>query len=315
MRLDIPAPQGRLEKLVAGFLRLFLRATFRPLMGPRMGPGAQRRWARILSLFMPGRRGVSRRFDKIAGLDVEILAPRTGSAGGVVLYLHGGAFCLGSSQTHGGLCSHLAFESGMPVWIPNYRLAPEFPYPCALDDALAVYDTMLQRGYSSHSIVLAGDSAGASLALALAIHLKSLGRCAPAGLALVSPITDAKATRGAKVPGVRGDPMVTQAWLQQGLKWFNAPQDVPEFSPLDVDLSGLPPMLVQAGREEILLPDAIRLEAHAQHCNVPCRLEIYEERWHVFHLQAFYLKSSRQAIKAMAAHMRNTIRCTHPSTP
>lgn len=308
MRFDIPAPTGWFEKFAAGFLRLFLRATFRPFIGPRMGPGAQRRWVQILSLLMPGRLGLTRRFETIAGCEVQIMAPSGTSASAVVLYLHGGAFCLGSSQTHRGLCSHLAFESGMPVWIPNYRLAPEHPYPCALEDALAVYDTLLQRGYSSNSIVLAGDSAGATLALALAIHLKRLGRSAPAGLALISPITDVNASRDAIVPGGRGDPMVTTAWLHQGLQWFNLPQGVPEFSPLNIDLSGLPPMLVQAGQEEILLPDSIRLEAHAQQCNAPCRLEVYAERWHVFHLQAFYLGSSRNALKAMANFMRSSIR-------
>jgi acetyl esterase/lipase len=308
MRVDVPAPAGWFERFVAGFLRLFLRASFRPFIGPRLGPVAQRRWARILSLLMPGRLGLTSRFETIAGCEVQIMAPTSASSSAVVLYLHGGAFCLGSSQTHRGLCSHLAFDSGMPVWIPNYRLAPESPYPCALEDALAVYDRLLQSGYSSNSIVLAGDSAGATLALALAIHLKRLGRSAPAGLALISPITDFDAPRDPVIPGGRGDPMVTPAWLHQGLQWFNMPQGVPEFSPLRVDLSGLPPILVQAGQEEILLPDSIKLEAHAQHHGVACRLEVYAERWHVFHLQAFYLGSSRKALKAMADFVRSSIR-------
>jgi cyclohexanone monooxygenase len=129
----------------------------------------------------------------------------------------------------------------------------------------------------------------------------------PAGLALISPVTDFQADHAETAPGVRGDPMVTQAWLRQGLQWFHVPQRVPEFSPLDVDLSGLPPMLVQAGREEILLPDAIRLEAQAERWKVPCQLDIYQERWHVFHLQAFYLRSSRQALRAIATFAKSSI--------
>ena len=307
MRRDIPAPGGWLEPLVAGFLRLFLRATFRPFIGPRLGPVAQRRWAHILSLLMPGRVGLIGRNEHIGGMQVRVLSPRRGVGKGVILYLHGGAFCLGSAQTHRGMCSHLAHESGMQVWIPNYRLAPEHPYPCALEDALAALDALLQRGHACSSIVVAGDSAGATLALALAIHLKKLGRAMPAGLALISPVTDFQADHVGIAPGARSDPMVTQAWLSQGLQWLHVPPGVTEFAPLDADLSGLPPMLIQAGQEEILLPDSIRLEAHAQRCKVPCQLDIYQERWHVFHLQAFYLRSGRQALRAIAAFTRSCV--------
>jgi acetyl esterase/lipase len=307
MQRSIPAPSGWFEAFVAGFLRLFLRAAFRPFIGPRLGPVAQRRWANILSLLMPGRAGLVSQREHIAGLDVLVLAPPQVASKGVVLYLHGGAFCLGGTQTHRGLCSHLAHESGMPVWIPNYCLAPEHPYPCALGDALAAFDALLQRGYACNNIVVAGDSAGSTLALALAIHLKRLGRAMPAGLALISPVTDLQADHSDTAPGVRGDPMVTQAWLRQGLQWFHVPQGTAEFAPLDTDLSGLPPMLIQAGREEILLPDSVRLEAHAQRCKVPCQLDIYQERWHVFHLQAFYLRSSRQALQAIAAFARSCV--------
>jgi hypothetical protein len=243
----------------------------------------------------------------VGHLDIEVLSPKHAESKAVMLYLHGGAFCLGGASSHRGMCSHLAFESGMPVWIPNYRLAPEHPYPCALDDAVAAYDALLQRGYSSQHIVVAGDSAGGTLALALAIRLQHLGRTLPAGLALISPVTDTDAaTRRAPTPhGVRADPMVSQAWLSQGLGWFQVPPGTPEFSPLHTPLAGLPPMLVQAGDEEILLPDSTRLAAHAQQCGVECNLEIYQERWHVFHLQAFYLRSARQALQGIAAFARS----------
>jgi acetyl esterase/lipase len=309
VRHDIAAPTDLPERFLAAFLRLFLRVAFRPWIGPRMGPAAQRRWLRILALLMPGRvAGVASRFETISGLEVEILSSKNVETKGVVLYLHGGGFCWGDSPMYRDLCSHIALESGMPVWIPNYRLAPEHPYPCALEDALTAYDTLLQRGYSSNSIVLAGDSAGGALSLALAIHLNRLGRTAPAALALISPFVDGSATHDTTMPGVRGDPMITRAFLDQCLQWFKLPPSVSEFTPLNIDLSGLPPILIQAGDEEILFSDSIKLEAHAQSCKVPCRLEIYKERWHVFHLQAFYLRSSRQALKAMATFARNSIR-------
>jgi len=307
MRHDIAAPSGIAERFVAAFLRIFLRIAFRPFIGPRMGQAAQRRWANLLSLLMPGRTGLLRRMETVAGLQVQILSTSSVEVHGVVLYLHGGAFCLGGPQTHGGLCSHIALESDLPVWIPDYRLAPEHPYPCALEDALAVYDELLQRGYSSESIVVAGDSAGGALALALAIKLKRLGRPQPAALALISPLTDPNASNDTTPPGVRGDPMITRAWLRQGLQWFRVPSGVNEFTPLDADLAGLAPMLIQAGDEEILLPDSVKLEVHASNCGVVCRLDVYEERWHVFQLQGFYLQSSRQALKAIAEFARNSV--------
>lgn len=299
MRRDVPAPAGWLEAATAAFLRLFLRASFRPFMGPRLGAPAQRRWAQALALLMPARLGLQVASERVGAIGVRVLTPAQSAGQGVILYLHGGAFCLGSAFTHRGMCAHLAFESSMPVWVPNYRLAPEHPYPCALQDALAVFDALLQKGYGSDQIVLAGDSAGATLALALAIHLRRQGRALPAALALISPVTDWQARRTGTASGVRGDPMVTQAWLEQGLRWLQVPPGVPEFSPLQTDLRGLPPLLIQAGQEEILLPDSERLAAHAQACHVPCQLEVHAERWHVFHLQAFYLRSARQALRTL----------------
>jgi acetyl esterase/lipase len=297
---------------MAAFLRLFLRATFRPFIGPRLGAPAQRRWAWALSLLMPGRLGLRAGRERVGAIDVRVLAPAGKAGPGVVLYLHGGAFCLGSAFTHRGMCSHLAHASGMPVWIPNYRLAPEHPYPCALQDALAAFDALLQKGYASGQIVLAGDSAGATLALALAIHLRRQGRSMPAGLALISPVTDFQARRTGTAPGVRGDPMVTQAWLEQGVQWLRVPPGAPEFTPLTTDLRGLPPMLVQAGQEEILLPDSLRLAAHALACHVPCQMEVHAQRWHVFHLQAFYLRSARLALHTLG---RFAQACVTPPAP
>lgn len=307
MNRRVPAPHDRLERFLAAFLRVFLRVAFQPWIGPRLQAVGQRRLVNALALLMPGRMGLRRSTQQVGHLEIEVLSPPQAEAQAVILYLHGGAFCLGSAATHRGLCSHLAFESGLPVWVPNYRLAPEHPYPCALDDALAAYGALRMRGYSSEHIVVAGDSAGGTLALALVLRLQQQGQALPAGLALISPVTDtnAAAQRAPSPQGVRADPMVSADWLRQGLGWLQVPTRTPEFSPLHTDLAGLPPMLIQAGDEEILLPDATRLAAHAQQCGVVCQLEIHEERWHVFHLQAFYLRSARQALQTLAAFARS----------
>ncbi len=279
-------------------------ATFRSLIGPQLSAVWQRRWVWVLALLMPSRSGVSRVDATIDGLSVQIVTPKHSAHKGAILYLHGGAFCLGSAHTHRSICSHLAYASALPVWVPNYRLAPEHPYPCALDDALATYNALLRSGLTEDQIVISGDSAGASLALALAIRLQQTGRTAPAGLVLISPVTDMDADRSHVAMTGRGDPMITQDWLRQGIAWFNAPKATPEFSPLNIDLHGLPPMLIQAGEEEILLSDSVKLTAHAEASGVECRLEVYQARWHVFHLQTFYLHSSKKAVMTMATFIR-----------
>lgn len=300
MIIRIPAPNDPLERGLAAFLRGFLITTFRSLIGPRLGVKSQRKWVQFLALLMPGHLGLKKRHRDFNGLAVNILTPRNLKKPGAILFFHGGAFCLGSPYTHRSICSNLSYDSGLPVWVPDYRLSPEHPYPCALEDAVAAYEEMLRHGIKASNIVIAGDSAGASLALALTITLNGLGKDRPACVMLASPVTDGNSPRQKRAMGGRDDPMLTMGWLHQGLTWFNPPSDASAFSPLKIDLSGLPPILIQVGQEEILLNDSLQLEDHAVKSGVDCRLELYLERWHVFHLQSFYLKSSRAAIKAMA---------------
>jgi acetyl esterase/lipase len=233
------------------------------------------------------------------------------SAPGAILYLHGGAFCLGSPWTHRALTTRLARAAGMPVWIPDYRLAPEHPYPAALDDAAACYEAMLASGLRPDRIVVAGDSAGGGLAMALTLRLRLRLRereaALPCGLALLSPLLDL----GLSEPGLEAragqDPMISSAWLRQTLAAYACPQDALEHRPLEADLAGLPPMLVQVGTDEILLGDALRLTERAQAAGIRCRLEVFEARWHVFHLQAAQLRGARSAIGAVAAFARERV--------
>ncbi len=300
MIIRIQAPNGILERGLAAYLRIFFAVTFRFFIGPRLGVKAQRFVTQMLALLMPGQLGVLQYKREIQGINTHILTPKRDASQGVILFFHGGAFCLGSSYTHRSVCSRLAHEAGCTVWVPNYRLAPEHPYPAALDDALTIYRALLKDGFSHQKIVIAGDSAGASLALALCIALKNKNEELPSSMMLISPVVDGDSVRQVRFMGGRDDPIITLAWMRQAVKWFNPPKFISEFSPLQNDLSGLPPMLIQVGQEEILLNDSLQLEAHATKSGVKCLLELYLERWHVFHLQGIYLKSSKLAIRAMA---------------
>ncbi|KVE99160.1 flavin-containing monooxygenase [Burkholderia vietnamiensis] len=306
----VAPPAGRVEALAAASLRGFLRIAFRPLIGPPFGARMQRRVVAMLSPLMPGAGGTLRYRMSAAGVPVEVIAPKRGDAGGAILYLHGGAFCLGGPRTHRGVTTRLATQAGLPVWVPDYRLAPEHPSPAALDDVLAVYDALRAQGYAPHRIVIAGDSAGGALALALAIALRERGEPAAAALLLISPVTD-PALGGVTLASRRhDDPMIRRGWLEQGLRWYHGSGAVGACGPLDTDLRGIPPILMQAGDQEVLLSDAQRLAEHALACGVPCRLEIHAARWHVFHLQAFYLRSARDALRTLAGFAAQRVTAT-----
>lgn len=291
----VSPPAGAFEALQAGFLRNFLRATFRSLIGPPFGAGFQRAVVSLLSPLMPGLGGVLRYRQPLGGVPAEVVAPLRGDTGVVLLYLHGGAFCLGSPQTHRSITTRLAREGGFTVQVPDYRLAPEHPHPAPLNDALACYEALLEQGLPARRIVLAGDSAGGALALSLARTLKHQGRPLPAAMLLISPVVDATLKTAQAAASSVSDPMLRMGWLEQGVRWHGAERTAPGVT----DLAGLPPMLIQAGDQELLLADAELLATRAQAAGVPCALEVHERRWHVFHLQAFYLASARAALRTM----------------
>ncbi len=306
----VHAPRSFVDRCSAVMQRAFLRCCFKPFIGPPFSAHTQRRIVGALAPLMPGAGGVTYRRMQVQGRVVEIVAPaqsRAQSDKGAILYLHGGAFSLASPRTHRSITSRLARGAGMPVWVPDYRLAPEHPCPAAFEDALACFEAMLAEGVPARRIVLAGDSAGAALALALAIRLHEREMAPPAGLALVSPVTQL-APPAALAEGAN-DPMVRAGWSRTSLAWYAATPEDHVHHPLRADLRGLPPMLVQAGEQEILLPDATLLVEHAHACGVDCRFELHRERWHVFHLQAFYLRSAANAIGALAQFARERAAC------
>lgn len=221
---------------------------------------------------------------------------------GAVLYFHGGGYCLGSPAGHRELAAHIGRAAGLEVLLPDYRLAPEHPYPAALEDAVAAYDWALGQDAAAEDLFVAGDSAGGGLAVALALELRARDRAPPAGIVAISPWVDltlSGETTGD--PGAR-DPMLSRAWLAQAADWYagGASPATPLISPAFADLAGLPPLLIQVGGDELLLDDARRLAAAAERDGVAVTYEEWPAMWHDFQLFAGWMPEARRAVASIA---------------
>lgn len=196
----------------------------------------------------------------IGGIDGEWLAPAAGTPGATLLYLHGGAYFACSNRTHRPITAGFA-RRGLQVFAPNYRLAPEHPFPAAIDDAVAVYRALLKSGIPASQIRIAGDSAGGGLALATLLTLRDAGDALPAAAMLFSPWTDLAATGRSLVTNHKRDAMFDGDKVSLGAAPYlgNADPRNPLASPLYAELHGLPPILIHAGSYEVLLDDSTRL--------------------------------------------------------
>jgi acetyl esterase/lipase len=234
---------------------------------------------------------------EIAGLSAEWITPHDYTER-IILYLHGGAYTVGSCASHRGLVGHIGQASRARVLLPEYRLAPEHPFPAALDDAVAVYRELLDDGMTPESLVLAGDSAGGGLTLSTLITLRDHGIPLPAAAVLISPWTDLAASGESIQSRAQKDPWLRADRVTKIAAHYHAnvdPRD-PRVSPLYADLHGLPPLLVQVGDHEILLNDSTRLAERAKEAGVDITLEVWEGMWHVWHIMVGWMPESQIAI-------------------
>lgn len=228
-----------------------------------------------------------------------------GTAERIVLHLHGGAYVLGSPESHRGLAAAISRTSHAQVLLPRYRLAPEHRFPVALDDALAAYRWLVEdRSFPAARIAISGDSAGGGLALATMFAARDAGLPLPACYVGLSPWTDLAATGGSMRELDGTDPWLSAALVLPASRAYagDVPLDDPRVSPLYGDLSGLPPMLVHVGTHEILLDDAVRLVERAREAGVDASLGRFPGLWHVF--QAFPLPESRTSLREVGAFVR-----------
>jgi acetyl esterase/lipase len=226
-----------------------------------------------------------------------------------ILYLHGGGHVIGSTTSHADLVARLSRATGARALSLNYRLAPEHPFPAALEDAQAAYLWLLDNGARPETIVVSGDSAGGNLALALMLALKDAGEPLPRGAALISPGTDFARKGGSYEDRVEADPILSPALVDVWARLYlgDADPESPLVSPLRGDLGGLPPILIIVGDAEILLDDAVRFAEKATEAGVDCTIEVWEEMVHIFPIFAPILPEGQQAIDRIGEWVKEHI--------
>ncbi|MFP6598949.1 MAG: alpha/beta hydrolase [Deltaproteobacteria bacterium] len=228
----------------------------------------------------------------------------------VLLYLHGGGYCIGSIDTHRAMVASLSEASGMKALALDYRLAPEHPHPAAVDDAVAAYRWLLANSVAPERIAIAGDSAGGGLSAATLVALREAGDPLPAAAVLISPWTDLAATGGSITERADIDPMIDMAVLNRMAVAYAGQTSTkdPSVSPLYAGLAGLPPLLIQVGTAEVLYDDSVRLAELARAAGVEVSFEAWEDMIHVFQAFGALLPEAGEAIGKIGDFLRDKVR-------
>lgn len=237
---------------------------------------------------------------KLAGFDANRHAWNTISPSEqVILHIHGGAFFLGSPDTHKSLASQIAGQTGAVVYVLDYPLSPESLCPSAVNSVKAAYLELIKQGNDAKNIIISGDSCGGNLALATIIALRDENIILPSALILMSPFLDLTLSGESMQMNQKLDAMLSREFLEQGSRYYVGEKykvDNPLVSPLFADLSGLPPTLIQVGSKEILLDDANRFKALADAAGNHVELNIYPGMWHVFQMFSPWIDMAQQSI-------------------
>ncbi|MEI1689542.1 alpha/beta hydrolase [Acinetobacter baumannii] len=278
-----------------------IRTTLRPALSPKTPVKLQRFCSDAASAIVLGPRGYQTKKQNIAQVPTVHIQPKTTKSGLGILYLHGGGYVVGSSKSHMKLAAQIGQAAQAQVWLAEYRLAPEHPSPAAIEDSIAVYKALLAQGQDPKKLVIAGDSAGGGLSLSTVIALRNAGLPLPAALVLLSPWVDLSLSGSTLKTHAAQDAMLSEDWLVWCAKNYCGPKSAtdPTCSPLYADLTGLPPVLIHVGTEEVLLDDAKRLAEQAEKCGIPTTFKIYDKVGHVFQFHAGILKESDDSIKGI----------------
>jgi acetyl esterase/lipase len=280
---------------------LLLRATCKSAPGDSLA-AVTHRFNSLLdgaSRLMPLPDSVQLQSATLANVACEwVVAETARTSRDVLIYVHGGAFAWGSARSHRDVVWRLSAVSRRRVLSLNYRLGPEHPFPAALDDALAVYRALREGGYRSARVAVAGDSAGANLALSTIARLSSDGEPLPDACICLSPWVDLTHSGGSVSQNASHESMLRLSFLANAARAYagDQPLHAPQISPLFASLSGFPPLLIYASDSELLLDDARRLAARALAAEVPVKLCVWPKQAHAFPTAAAFVPEARQAL-------------------
>jgi acetyl esterase/lipase len=241
---------------------------------------------------------------QVNGIRCDVLKPELIAEKRVVLYIHGGCYIAGSRSSWRNFCASISNESASKLVLPEYRLAPEHPFPCAMDDIELVYNHLAEKNCR---VILAGDSSGCALALALIHRLTEKKRPRPVAAAFLSPWVRTDRSAEFSREKKSGDPIITPEGLMAAAELYTFSKNMtnPFVSPLEGGIAGFPPLFVQCGGSELLLSDAKALAAAAKQADIPCRLDIWENMCHLFQMVHEYVPEAHLAISRMGAFIRD----------
>lgn len=246
---------------------------------------------------------------RLAGLEVDIHTARGVDAGApTILFLHGGGYVTCSPRSHRDIIARIAASARARCIAPDYRLAPEHPYPAALDDALACYRALLADGVSPRTLFVAGDSAGGGLAVALALELRAMGLPLPRGLLLMSPWLDLTLTVEGLTGQGRGDYIGARSLAANAMQYAGRRElDHPSISPLFADLTGLPPISMETGAWEILYEQNLRFADKARAAGVVVQHSVVPGMLHAFPCFSAVLPQGVEAVDRVGRFVRETL--------
>lgn len=242
------------------------------------------------------------RADTIAGVPAEWVEPPNARGDALLLYLHGGGYYMGGISSYRHFVTRFAQIAGMRALHLDYRLAPEYPFPAAIEDTTAVFRVLTESVIPADRIVIAGDSGGGGLTLAALLALRDAGHALPRAAAVISPWTDLTCSGESMRTMQAKDPVIDAARSSDVAGWYagETPREHPLVSPLFADLRGLPPLLVHVGTDEVLLDDSTRFAERAKAQGAPVNIEVWEDMIHVWHYYAEWIPEAREALAGIA---------------
>jgi epsilon-lactone hydrolase len=259
-----------------------------------------------LAEFFPVPDGTEAEPAKIGGVSGEWVRARRTRSDAALLYLHGGGYVIGSPKSHRHLAAALSEASGLPVFSADYRLAPEHPFPAAVEDAVAAYKGLLVSGIAPDRLAIAGDSAGGGLTIATLVSLRDQSIPLPACAVAVSPWADLTPDGASFRPRAARDPMIRSEGLDGMAAAYvgSADPKSPLASPVYAELRGLPPILIQVGTEEALYDDTVRLKGRAEDAGVEVSAESWGGMMHVWHIFHPILSEGRDAVARIGSYLK-----------